>query len=181
MYSWNYFWCMYCRFWPPNIPQSLTFRLLCSTRVWNEYSAVCWTLLVKISLSSQIQWHANTKHNVWSGNDMHTGINTAISLYMHTLKWWGPASCQLVPTSLVTLFFYLRTNPSHACKWQNYIVCPVQIGGTTQDLICPSSASYTSWQIPGISQLVGGNYIKLGKPLENSIAFELHGSQSSSL
>ena len=39
----------------------------------------------------------------------------------------------------------------------------------------------TSWQIPGIWQLVGGNYIKLGKPLENSMAFELHGSQSPSL
>ena len=124
----------------------LTFRLLCSTRVWNEYIAVCWILLVRISLSSQIQWLANIKHTVWSGS------NTAISLYMHTLKWWGPVSCYHI-TDHMKLFFYLQVQINHMLV-RGKTILRVQfrmVHGTTQDLIWPSSASYklaNTWYLP---------------------------------
>ena len=121
----------------------LTFRLLCSTRVWNEYIAVCWILLVRISLSSQIQWLANIKHTVWSGS------NTTISLYMHTLKWWGPVSCYHI-TDHMKLFFYLQVQINHMLV-SGKTILRVQfrmVHGTTQDLICVSYKLANTWYLP---------------------------------
>ena len=125
----------------------LTFRLLCSTRVWNEYIAVCWILLVRISLSSQIQWLDNIKHTVWSGS------NSTISLYMHTLKWWGPVSCYHI-TDHVELFFYLQIQSHHMLVSGKTIYCipngAWDNSGQLRTWFVPPVQA-TSWQILGIN------------------------------
>ena len=110
---------MYLRFWLSNAWTSVTSHSgFCAPQEFemSTLQSAESSILVRISLSSQIQWLANIKHTVWSGS------NTAISLYNHAyLEMMGPSLMLWHHWSRGTLLLSSNTNPSYACEWQNYI------------------------------------------------------------